>query len=532
MSPASVDARSDGDARFAVLERLDPDQRRTLAYASAIGREFDFALLVAAIGGNEESLAEEVEQLVHLGVLRERSGGDRFGFTLDEMRAAIYQSLTASRLRVLHRKIAEAMEQLHPEIPDEVVSELGRHYFLGKVPEKSFEFNRRAADVAELAGDPEEAAHHLERARIDLKSLDGDHREMEAGLAERLGNVYHSMGNSRGADRLYREGLDLIGPRPTAVRARLVLARSEVARESREVSVALRGAHQALEIFSSLGDLAGVASVHRILGRIAFHSGEYREALEEEMQALDLLQQANDPQVLGRLCTDIGNSFSMLGADLRSEAVAWYERAIDHLVEVGDWVEVARAHLNLGMTVGETEPAEGLEQLARAREYAERAHELRLAGWALFSGVELRLALGQIETAEWENQQAGRLLDRADDPLGSQQVEMNAGLIHERRGQWEEAEVSFRQAIERAKTLEVHPEIAECEFHLARLKFKTRDFAAARAAFELARREGLVNLKPNLAKPFEELGRQLDAADREAGVAGPSAESANNPRTA
>ncbi|HEV8049157.1 MAG TPA: hypothetical protein VGP88_01025, partial [Thermoplasmata archaeon] len=336
----------------------------------------------------------------------------------------------------------------------------------------------------------------------------------------------------RGADRLFREGLDLVGPRPSTVRARLVLARAEVARENREVAVATRGARQALEVFSTLGDLAGVASVHRILGRIAFHAGDYRGALEEEMQALDLLQQVRDPKVLGRLCTDIGNSFSMLGDDLRPEAIEWYERAIEHLVEVGDWVEVARAHLNLGITLGETDPVAGLEQVGRAREYAERSHELALAGWALFSGVEMRLALGQIEAADWENQQASRLLDRADDPLGTQQVTMNAGLIHERRGQWEEAEASFTQAIEQAVTMQLRPEIAESQFHLARLKFKTRDLAGARAAHDRARTEGLATLKPHLAKPFEELGRQIESASRESGDGDASVGSANNPRAA
>ncbi|MCI4356522.1 MAG: hypothetical protein L3K18_05200 [Thermoplasmata archaeon] len=527
MSPGSPSAEVADNPPFGVLDRLDPDQRRTLAYASAIGREFDFSLLVAAIGEGEEALAERVEGLVHLGVLRERAGGDRFGFALDEVRARIYQTLTASRLRVLHRKIAEAIEQMYPEVPEEVVSELGRHYFLGKVPEKAYKFNQRAADLAELAGDPEEAAHHLERARIDLKTLEGDHRVAEADLAERLGNVYYSMGDARAADRLYREGLDLVGPRPSKTRAQLLLARAEVARENREVAVAARGARQALEMFSALGNLAGVASVHRILGRIQFHSGRYRDALEEEMQALDLLQQSSDQRVLGRLCIDIGNTFSMLGPNLRDDAIEWYERAIDHLVEVGDWVEVARGHLNLGITVGETDPAAGLEELSRAREYAERAHELRLAGWALFSGVEMRLVLGQLEAAEWENQQAGRLLERADDPLGHQQVAMNSGLIHERRGQWEEAEQSLQQATQRALLLELAPEAAESQFHLARLKFKTRDFAAARAAYELARLGDLPGLKPNLAKAFEELGRQLAAADP-----GPTAsESANNGQT-
>lgn len=499
--------------RGSVLDRLDSEQRRTLAYASAIGREFDFALLVAAMGGEEEALAEGVERLVHLGILRERSGGERFAFALDEVRTQIYQSLTASRLRVLHRKVAEAMERLHPETPDEILSELSRHYFLGKVPDKSYEFNRRAADVAELAGDPEEAAHHLERARIDLKTLEGDHRVGEAQLAERLGNVYYAMGDTRAADRLYREGLDLAGSRPSSTRARLLLARAEVARENREVPVAVRGGRQALEMFQSLGDLPGVASVHRLLGRIAFHSGKYVEALEEEMTALDLLQRSSDPRVLGRLCIDIGNAFSMLGPEVRDDSIVWYERAIDHLVEEGDWVEVARAHLNLGITVGEVDPAGGLEQLARAREYAERAHELRLAGWALFAGVEMHLVLGQLEAAEWENQQAGRLLERADDPLGHQQVAMNGGLIHERRGQWEEAETSYRRAIDLAVRLELFPEAAESQFHMARLLFKTRELSGARAAYEIARANDLPALKPALAKPFAELGRQLDAAE-------------------
>ena len=108
------------------LPTLTPDAHRLLAYASAIGREFDFPLLVAAMGAPEEGLAEELERLVHAGLLRERPGGDRFVFVQDELRARIYQSLTASRLRVLHRKIAEALEQMHPEPPPALLAELGR----------------------------------------------------------------------------------------------------------------------------------------------------------------------------------------------------------------------------------------------------------------------------------------------------------------------------------------------------------------------------------------------------------------------
>ena len=45
------------------LASLTPEQHRIVAYASAIGSEFDFQLLVGAMGIEEETLAEEIERL-------------------------------------------------------------------------------------------------------------------------------------------------------------------------------------------------------------------------------------------------------------------------------------------------------------------------------------------------------------------------------------------------------------------------------------------------------------------------------------
>lgn len=498
--------------RRSLIERLDPDQRRSLAYASAIGREFDFPLLVAAMGVNDESLAEQVERLVHLGFLKERPGGDRFGFADEETRARIYQTLTASRLRVLHRKIAEAMERRHAQPTPEDLPELGRHFFLGRVPEKSYDYNRRAATLAREADAPEQAAHHLERARIDLHSLGGPHAAEEAILAQELGDLYYSMGDVRAADRLYAEALELVSESNPALRARLLLSRAEVARDNLDVAVAVASAHEARQLFRASGDSAGLASVHRVLGRIAYHHGAYRESLDESMEALYLLEGQDDPRVMGRLCIDIGNAFSMLGPDVRDETTEWYHRAIDRLVHAGDWAEVARAYLNLGVAAGETAPDEGLEHLARSREFAEKGHEPRWVGWALVMGIEMRLAVGQVEEAERDNQQATRLLERLDDPLGLQQATMNAGLINERRGQWEEAETAYRQAVERAERLSLGPEVAECEFHLARLHYKTRDIPRAREAFRRSKERNLPALKPVYAAAFAELGRQLESS--------------------
>lgn len=499
-----------GEGPLPPLPTLNAEELRTLAYASAMGREFDFALLVAAMGAKEEALAELLEGLVHSGVLRERPGGERFAFVAEELRARVYQSLTASRLRVLHRKIGEAMEHLYPNPPPEVVPELGRHFFLGKVPDRSHRYNRRAAELAIAHGQPEEAAHQLERARLDLRGVPGEHGVEQVEIAALLGDLYFATGDVRLADHLYEEALAHLPTSDHKGRARLLLARAEVARETLETDLAKRSAREAHELFSRSGDLTGVASVHRILGRIAFHQGAYREALDEGIRALDLLRQTGDQRTLGRLCVDIGNAFAMLGPEVEEESAEWYRRAIERLSEAEDWPEVARAYLNLASLTGQSRPIDGLEYLAKGREVAERAHEPRWVGWGLANGIEMRLQLGQVEEAERDNQQARRLLERANDPLGLQQVMANTGLIAERRAQWEDAELAYRSAVEQAERMGLTAEVAQANYYLARLLYKTRNLAGARSAFALAREADLPRLNPPVAKAFRELGRLLD----------------------
>lgn len=503
-------SRADASDASATLDALSAEQHRILAYASAIGPEFDFRLLVHAMGIDEEPLAEEVERLVHRGLLRERPGGERFAFVEEAVRARIYRSLTESRLRVLHRRIAEVLERAYPDPPPDVLSELGRHYFLGKVPPKSYEYNRRAADVARSQDAPDVAVHHLERALLDLGALPGDRRRERAELAEALGELSFSTGNFVVADRSFSEALELLGSAEPLLRARLLLARAEVAREGLNVDAAVEGALAAQKLFESAGDRIGVARTYRLLGRLEFQRGAYREALEESMRALDQLEPGEDPKFLGRLSIDIGNSFALLGNEVRPVAIEWYERAVERLREVGDWSELARAYHNLGVAVGETQPQDGLEYLERAREAAERAHDPRSTGWALLSGVELRVALGDLEEATRDNEQAGRLLGRLGDDLGDEQVAVNRGRIAEKRGQWEEAERAYAHAADTCRRLKLPADQAEVEFLLARLRYKTRDRDGARRAYRTAAELGMPSVRPHLAPAFEELGRQLE----------------------
>ena len=515
MPDEAAGVRPPGGGSNPSLESLSPEQLRILAYASAIGSEFDFSLLLGAMGIDEEALAEEVERLVHLGVFVERTGGERFAFVEEEFRARIYRSLTESRLRVLHRKIGEVLERMYPHPTLPVLTELGRHYFLGKVPAKSYEYNRHAAEAARAAGEPEVAVTHLERVLLDLASLPGDRRNERAEVAEALGDLYYSLGNFHSADLRFTEALERLGTESPRVRARLLLSRAEVARDSLDLDTAAARGAEALRLFEDAGDRLGGAQSHRLLGRVAFQRGAYRDSLEECLQALHLLGTTDDPGPLGSLSIEMGNVFATLGPEVQDIAVECYERAVERLVRTDDRDELSRAYLNLGVMIGETRPQEGLEYLEKAQETAERMHDSRCAGRAQVASAELLLALGRLDDAERDNEQVGRVLEHNPDPLAQGWVELNRGLIAERRGLWEEAESAYEQAVALYRRVQLPADEAEAAFDLARLRYKTRDLEGARHAYTIASDLGLVELRPHLTTQFLDLAHQL-------GLAGPA----------
>ena len=523
--PSAESSSGTGGRGTPSLESLTPEQHRILAYASAIGSEFDFSLLVGAMGTDEETLAEEVERLVHLGVLVERAGGERFAFAEEEFRARIYRSLTESRLRVLHRKIGEVLERSNPDPSPAVLTELGRHYFLGKIPAKSYEYNRRAATAARLAGEPEVAVHHLERVLLDLASLPGDRLNEQVEVAETLGNLELLLGEYRAADAHLSEALDRLGSGSLGTRARLLLARADVARESLDFERSTTYATEARRLFEEVGDRLGQAGCHRLFARVAFRRGAYRDSLDECMHAFFLAEEPENSWFLGCLSIDFGNALSELGPEVRDVAVTWYGRAVERLLPSGDTSELSRAYQNLGVDVGETRPQDGIEILEKAIQASERSHDMRGAARARVAIAELRLAVGQIEEAERDNEQVSHLLEHVHDGLGTAWVEVNRGLIAERRGLWEEAMHAYKRTVEMCRRFELPGDEAEAAFYLARVLYKIRDMEGARQAYALSSDLGLLSLRPQLTDPFLDLGRQIGVPPTKTPVEGTPAPS-------
>ena len=113
------------------LDRLGGRARELAAVGAVIGRTFEFSLLRAAAGLDETATAAGVEELVRRQVLHEVPSG--LDFVHERLRSVVYAELLGSHRRLLHRRVAEALESLPDDDSDQRSLAIAIHYREGAV---------------------------------------------------------------------------------------------------------------------------------------------------------------------------------------------------------------------------------------------------------------------------------------------------------------------------------------------------------------------------------------------------------------
>ena len=167
------------------LEALSERSRDLTTVAAVIGREFDFRLLQRSAGLEEHEAAESLEELVRRRVLH--NVGERFDFTHDRIREVAYGRLLRERQRVLHARIADAIETLYADRLGEQVERLAHHAARGELGEKAVVYLRQAGAKAFANSAHSNALAYFTQARELLARLEPgagrDREELSLRLA-------------------------------------------------------------------------------------------------------------------------------------------------------------------------------------------------------------------------------------------------------------------------------------------------------------------------------------------------------------
>jgi len=277
------------------LAQLSTHARELAALAATIGRSFTLDVLRHASDSDEDALVRGLDELWQRRIVREQ-GVNAYDFSHDRIRETAYSAISPVRRRMLHRRVAEALESVHAADLDDVSGEIAAHFERAGSPERAIPYYQRAGEAAQslyanqeafilfrkglalLATRPESSARDqhelvLQRALgISLSAVRGPaHEDVEEvylrahTLSRKLGQV---------PDIAILRGLGSV----FAVRGKLRRAQ-ELARELMELVQVTQKSDHLIEAHYELGMIYGwmgdyIAAQHHLQQIIALHDPE------------------------------------------------------------------------------------------------------------------------------------------------------------------------------------------------------------------------------------------------------------------
>jgi DNA-binding SARP family transcriptional activator/predicted ATPase len=168
------------------LHQLSTSARELVECAATIGREFTLDLLITAGLADADSAVCALDELWHKRIVREH-GVNGYDFTHDKLREVAYAEISAPQRRMLHRRVAQALEAKHAEDLDSVSGQLASHYERAGMIEQALPYYQRAAAGAQHVYANEDAIRLLSRSLELLKLLPAgskrDKQELSLQLA-------------------------------------------------------------------------------------------------------------------------------------------------------------------------------------------------------------------------------------------------------------------------------------------------------------------------------------------------------------
>jgi DNA-binding CsgD family transcriptional regulator/tetratricopeptide (TPR) repeat protein len=354
---AAVDQRGELPRRLRDLllqriARLDGRTQELLQLASALGRDFGYALLCAVAGLREHDVRESLRRAIEQGVLVVEPATDGFRFRHALLAEAIYATILPGEREELHARIADELARSAAATP----AELAPHWAAAGRNTEALVASVEAARQAEALFGLAEALAHVERAlelwetvptaaelvNVDLAELcswtaelssstgsapravelqrraielvgEGDRRRA-ALLYARLSRYLYECGKDDGGLAAQERAVELVpGEPPSAERAEVLFRLGSGLRLAWRFEESLAVCQEALAVARAVGARQAEFRALDVLGSDLVYLGRAEEGLTHLRQVFELAAESGDPLELRVAYVSLTDAYTMLG---------------------------------------------------------------------------------------------------------------------------------------------------------------------------------------------------------------------------
>ena len=274
------------------LSRVPREARAVLDVAAVIGRRFEFDTLLTAAKLSESALLDIFDLLVQRGLLHEDEHGGIYDFSHDKIREAVYADIGATRRKLLHRTVAEAIEPQAREHIHEVAALLGEHFARAQVWSKALDYLMKAVAHSQRLFATRESLRLLDRAIDILDQHPGaTPAEEHLRIREQRGATRAQAGQIEGAVADFEQVLALARSAGDALHERdLLIQLGMTYRRGDSYALATRCLTEALTASRAMQDDRHAADTLYHLGTVAWSNGRNDEAIGHHQEAVEICE--------------------------------------------------------------------------------------------------------------------------------------------------------------------------------------------------------------------------------------------------
>ena len=267
-------------------------QQRVLEYACVFLSDFSFELLAAIWRGDELELLDVLDDLIEEGLLITYGEEERYQFSQELYRRAIYDRMQNVRRRLLHREIGNALEKT--EHAAELTEELADHFAAAEEQDKAVKYMRLSGKKA-----LEKHAYRQALRRFEAVQQVDDAFESQADATDFLCDyavALRNCGEHNSALELLDEAQALLPDDRNDLKARILRNIGDVQCLLQHGEVAEDYMLEALRLYRECDDLDGEIQALGSLAYLCDVSGQNEEAITYLRREIEKRRVLADPQ--------------------------------------------------------------------------------------------------------------------------------------------------------------------------------------------------------------------------------------------
>lgn len=468
------------------LDRLDEEQREVLDCASVIGEEFTSELLSNTLDLSRMKMLkilrtlEQRHRLIHF--LR-----DDYKFDHVKIKEVLYNEISQELRMEYHAIIAESIEKMYKENPQDIIEELAFHYPRCRNKERALPYLIKAAEKATKHFAFDEALQYYIQALHVVEVLDDtiENKKVMLQILIALGESCYFTGDWEDSLNYYKKATTLseeLGDEKSIAKCFKHIGFIYLNRN--EWEHATLHLEKGLEISKKIDDYQMIADIYYDLGTVFERKGQLNEAQKNFEKCMDIATKIEDHSKIAEAFLGIGRLHAQKSA--YHDSIEAFKKAIDILERSKNLGELSRAYANLGATYIFVDLDEAIKYHNKTIEIAEKTKNIRIKGYSLMNTAYVLIQKNELQRASDYLDKALEIFERLQERMSISTAYISYGLIHRRQKEWDKAMEYFEKAIIISKELNTPYNLGNALFEYGLLQKDRGNIVAAKDRLKLA----------------------------------------------